>query len=97
MHAKLPKKNIHALARKNSFKGNVNKKKCGSKPTHAQHNFSNCPSLRSLSRKNREGWVWGRFEREGTLLYPVSLPCIFPAFLLNYLNALNRSEYLMFQ
>ena len=27
MHAKLPKKNIHALARKNSFKGNVNKKK----------------------------------------------------------------------
>ena len=85
------------LPEKIHLRETLTKKKCASKPPHAPHNFSNCPSLRSLSRKNSERWVWGRFEREGTLLYPVSLPCIFPAFLLYYLNALNSSEYLMFQ
>ena len=76
-----PKKIFMHLPEKIHLREMLKKDSCCSKPPHPPHNFSNGPSLRSLSRKNSERWVWGRFEREGTILSPVSLPCIFSRFL----------------
>ena len=64
------------LPEKIHLRETLTKKKCASKPPHAPHNFSNCPSLRSLSRKTVRGGCGEGLKEK----VPSSIPSLFLVF-----------------